>query len=174
MTKMEIEAKYQVPCENLSIVKEKILSLGGRCFVKQEETDIYYIHPCRNFHETDEALRIRLVNGKIESLTYKGPRKKEDLKIREELIVKLEDDNIMHILDRLGFSPAVIIKKNREYCKLGNSLITIDTVENLGCFIEIEAVDSNPDTVTYIAESLDLKGEPIVKSYVELLLEKTH
>jgi adenylate cyclase class 2 len=44
---------------------------------KEYHEDTYFRHPCRDFAETDEALRIRIrrFNGHFEAfLTYKGPR----------------------------------------------------------------------------------------------------
>jgi adenylate cyclase class 2 len=171
MASYEVEAKFQIPCHILEQIKTKLESLGAQYLTSQSETDIYFSHPCRNFIETDEALRVRIVDDKIQSLTYKGPRKKRDLKVREEIIVNISEENIILLLERLGFYPAITIKKFREYYRLNNTLITIDQVEGLGCFIEIEIhEDKDSDKIVKIARTLGIEGDPIVKSYVELLM----
>lgn len=150
---------------------------------KEHHEDTYYQHPCRDFAETDEALRIRIrrFDGHFEAfLTYKGPKLDSTSKTREEIEVPINDpDEHTRILEALGFREVLTVEKVREkyYVEKGIT-ITLDEVEGLGKFIEAEAVTEDRDKVPELVERLrKLLLELGVtrferRSYLELLLEK--
>ena len=81
---IEIEVKARCNLGDVDIQK-----LGG-VFVKQEvQEDVYYNHPLRDFRETDEALRVRSIDGR-HYLCYKGPRLSGKAKVREEIEVTVD------------------------------------------------------------------------------------
>jgi len=176
---LEVEVKKRINCEDLERLREHIKNLGYTLSYKGVETDIYYSHPCRDFKHTDEALRVRFKdNGECE-LTYKGPKIGGVGKVREELTVKILDvKTLTLILERLGFREFAKVKKVRETYAKDGTLISIDNVEGLGCFMEIESICINRDvdsTLRFIEElfnRLNIRGPSIRKSYLELLLEK--
>lgn len=150
---------------------------------KEYHEDTYYQHPCRDFAKTDEALRIRIrrFNGHFESfITYKGPKIDEESKTRKEIEVELTDpDKHSRILENLGFVEVLTVTKKREkyYVEKG-VVITLDEVEGLGKFIEIEAMTEDRELVPRLVEKLrnvliDLGVRRFERrSYLELLLEK--
>lgn len=142
---LETEAKYRLLVEPEEV--EKILEENGFRLVEEViETDTYYNHPCRNFAETDEALRLRIRkirNGIQYRLTYKGPRKEPSsvIKTREEIEVQITDPEKMElILNRLGFYKVASFTKHRRVyrCNGGEVYVTIDHLLGIGYFIEIE------------------------------------
>ncbi|ASJ03267.1 adenylate cyclase [Thermococcus profundus] len=150
---------------------------------KEYHEDTYYQHPCRDFSKTDEALRIRLrrFNGHFEAfMTYKGPKLNEESKTREEIEVPLTDpDEHARILEKLGFLEVLTVHKVREkyYVEKG-VVITLDEVEDLGKFIEIEALVEEGEEiegkVKYLKSILERLGvrEFERRSYLELILER--
>ncbi|BAA30938.1 class IV adenylate cyclase [Pyrococcus horikoshii] len=151
---------------------------------KEIHEDIYYQHPCRDFSKTDEALRIRIkrFNGHNEVfLTYKGPKIDEKSKTRLEIEVEIQEDvdKYFELLDRLGFKEVLKVVKTREkyYVEKGVT-ITLDEVEGLGKFIEIETLVKEKDEIPEAVEKLEkiLRELGVEKferrSYLELLLEK--
>ncbi len=174
---IEVEAKYRI--NDIKHVEKKILDLGAIYVGEEYEEDYYFQHPCRDFMKTDEALRIRKTTNKVE-MTYKGPKISNLTKSRVEINVGIEDlDSAIELLERLGFKKVFVVKKHRRKYKLSNNVkISIDIVEDLGSFIEIEVATEKhkfheaEEKVLNIAKSLGLKGKPIIKSYLELLLEK--
>ena len=166
MAPVEIEAKYAVRCSELPIIEDRLKDLGAHPEGERREEDIYYRHPCRDFLATDEGLRLRIVDGRPESLTYKGPRLPGKVKRRTELILPLSRGPAGEILERLGFAPAIRVAKDRKYYRLEGALVTLDRVEGLGCYVEVEA--GSPEEVLRIARLLGLAGEPITASYAEL------
>jgi adenylate cyclase class 2 len=178
----EVEAKIVLEdCNRLDEVKRRLEELGARFDGEVYEEDTYYQHPCRNFAETDEALRLRIADGKVE-ITYKGPKRVHGgVKEREELTARVVDGAFMaRILERLGFKPVATVRKRRLYYTIeGLAEISLDTVEGLGCFVEIEyrgrarSAEEAAEAVERLAARLGLDKFPrTVKSYLELLLEK--
>jgi len=153
-------------------------------FIRKEyQDDTYYGHPCRDFAETDEALRIRVkrFDGHFEAfLTYKGPKLDSDSKTREEIEVELPDpDKQAFILERLGFREVLNVRKTREKYYVDRGVVlTLDDVEGLGKFVEIERLVETPSeippTVEYLKGVLRSIGVENFerRSYLELLLER--
>jgi adenylate cyclase class 2 len=173
---LEVELKVRVP--SLDNVRERLISLNAAPGGKLHEHDIYYNAPHRDFGQTDEAVRVRYTNDHA-VVTYKGPKiRKFGLKAREELNFAVESGPVFEtMLDRLGFTKTTEVNKWRENFRLGAASISLDSVEELGTFAEIEIIveDENADPtlqIEKIAKDIGAAGEPILQSYLELLLSK--
>lgn len=133
---LEIEIKAY--SDNPDEIKEKLANIGANYIETREERDIYYNHPSRDFGKTDEALRLRFVNGRCK-ITYKGPKVSRETKARIEHETGVDDIEVFTlILNALGFVKSGKIKKNRELYMLKDMEITLDSVDGLGEFVEIE------------------------------------
>ena len=170
----EVEAKIVLrDCALLEGVEGRLARLGARLEGEVREVDLYFQHPCRDFAETDEALRLREVDGRCE-LTYKGPKEGGRVKARLEATVEVSDcSEAKLILEKLGFQPVAVVEKKRRYYTLGSVSVTLDEVKGLGCFVEIESKSGSEEEVLEAMKALGLEGfETTTKSYLELLLEK--
>lgn len=148
--------------------------------VVQEDT--YYDAPDRNFAETDEALRTRDErpdSGEARTeLTYKGPLVEEASKTREEAEISVEDaDALEAILSGLGYEPAATVHKERERYELDGYTVTLDSVEGLGEFVEVET-ETEDDVATAREGAIDVlerlgldPDEQIRTSYLGLLID---
>ncbi|MHA1940983.1 MAG: class IV adenylate cyclase [Candidatus Hodarchaeales archaeon] len=184
---MEIEIK--IPIDELfsetNIVKH-LTELIGAPEDEIEQIDWYFTSPVKDFHESDEALRIRRIVSKVNEekneLTYKGAKTGSVMKIREEITVTLTNPRGMtNILKRLGFNPSFEVRKNRINWNYRSATISIDNVKDLGKFIEIElnsdeSVFTNQTGKKEIETTLNRlfpnwSGIEERKSYLELLLE---
>ncbi|MEM0023370.1 MAG: class IV adenylate cyclase [Thermofilaceae archaeon] len=159
---VEIEVKARADPEN---VREKLAKLGARLLRIETQEDIYFEHPCRSMLEVDEALRLRVAEGRVE-LTYKGPRSHSLAKSRLEITVGLDDAQAAKLLlEQLGFREAVKVRKRRESYALGRATVALDEVEGLGFFVEVEG-DSESEVLSILSE---LGAVEIVKeTYAEL------
>ncbi len=148
---------------------------------REYQEDKYFAHPCRDFSETDEALRIRRrkFDGHFEVfLTYKGPKIDPTSKTRQEVEVQIEDpEGHERILTSLGFRPVFTVSKVREkYYYDRGIIIALDEVENLGKFVEMEKLVEDGEEVESTVEELRevLKSLGVERferrSYLELLL----
>ena len=177
---MEVEAKIALSsCDELEGIRRRLAELGAVLEEAETERDTYYQHPCRDFAETDEALRLRRTKSRVE-VTYKGPKRIiGGAKERLELTVSVDDGEAADaILRSLGFKPVLDVVKEREYYRLGDVEVSLDRVEGLGCFVEIEYRGSGSReeaarSIEEAAAALGLSEKPrIYKSYLELILER--
>ncbi len=171
---LEIEIKVRVP--DIESVREKILKTGGIMSEKLTEHDTYYNAPHRDFGVTDEALRLRETKTRT-TITYKGPKDTiMGSKIREEINLDIMDPVVFDtIITRLGFRPVAQVRKNREYYTYQDFTISLDQVQDLGEFVEIELLSENDAAsaaarVDAVAKEIGVTGERITSSYLELLL----
>lgn len=124
--------------EDLASIGSQLLQLGASFQHIIQQSDIYFQHPIRNFAQTDEALRIRITdNGSY--LTYKGPKIDAISKTREELEFEVEDPlKFIELLKKIGLHPLMKVVKSRRSYLLNDISISLDTIEELGTFIELE------------------------------------
>lgn len=181
-SRVEVEAKIELySCSELEELAGRIEKLGARLEERVYEEDVYYQHPCKDFAETDEALRLRSTRNYTE-LTYKGPKTIiGGSKSRPEYSIPITDPGqARQILESLGFKPVAIVRKERVYYSYkGIASISFDKVEGLGCFVEVEykgggGLEEAVGVVNSIVAMLGLdKHKRVYKSYLELILEKT-
>jgi adenylate cyclase class 2 len=135
----EVELKVRAEHEN---VTTRLEELGATRVEQIRQVDTYYNAPDRDFAQTDEALRIRRQSDGDEErtlLTYKGPLVDSESKTRQEAETEFEDDDAMQsILDGLGYEAAATVSKDRVRYSMGEWTITLDTVDGLGEFVEVE------------------------------------
>jgi len=184
----EVEVKISI--DSFEEIEHRILGVGAKKINQEVQIDSYFEHPCRTFSETDEALRVRLRrpfdNAELESptdlveLTYKGPKIDSTTKTRIESSVKLNDaEEITSLLENLGFKLVATITKKRQFYRLPSITISIDDVEDVGLFLELESI-SNYDEIVKARENIfamvkKLGLEPtksIRESYLELFLSR--
>lgn len=176
-----IEVEVKARARDLGLVRTRLSDLGARLISREHHLDIYFAHPTRDFRETDEVLRLRIVNGEA-VLTYKGPRQRvPEVKARRELSVRVEPwEDMVKILENLGFREIARVRKYREVYTWGIFTISLDEVENLGTFVEVESLTNDPELVEKLRrdmlellEKLGISTSDVVeKTYLELLLEK--
>jgi adenylate cyclase class 2 len=175
----EVELKVRASHD---AVRGRLIELDAEARGVVEQTDTYYDHPERDFAETDEALRLRreTSGGDTEtSVAYKGPLLEAQSKTREELETGVVDGETMAgILGALGFDPAETVEKIRERFHCRGYTVTLDSVDGLGEFVEVEReaedVDPAREGAIELLEELGLDPtEQIRTSYLGLLLEPT-
>ncbi|HJJ47693.1 MAG TPA: class IV adenylate cyclase [Methanocorpusculum sp.] len=181
---MGLEIEIKVKVASLSAIRVKLTADGCAKIADQDEYDVYFNSPVRDFAVSDEALRLRYVKNQKAGkamppcITYKGPKVgREGFKAREELIVDLSSgDEFAHILEKLGFSKTAEVVKHREIYQCKNAIVTLDDLKGVGSFSEIEASfdlteDEAVATIDKTAEKYGITGERLTKSYLEILLE---
>jgi adenylate cyclase class 2 len=180
----EVEVKYRsVDHDRL---RRLLLARGALADPAVAQEDVYLIHPCRDFALTNEALRLRRT-GEENRITYKGPRQGGPTKTREEIEIgiaagELAGRQLLRLFENLGFRPVATIRKARTAFHLRHQHppleITLDRVDELGDFVEIEAlaqgdaeVPAAQAAVLALAAELGLADvEP--RSYLRMALEK--
>ncbi|MEM9365088.1 MAG: class IV adenylate cyclase [Planctomycetota bacterium] len=206
----EIELKFAV--ENHVKVQARLSEVGAIETKQQNHVDTYFNHPCRDFAETTEALRVRVVDG-VPKVTYKGSKLQGTgdaaaVKARLELEFDLHasdrnGEKMQTLLRHIGFVSVGQVKKRRRIFQWPGSSsdnsdamdfpteVTLDEVEHLGTYIEIETILEHPaerdnastnrsestiqaarEHLLRVAQILGL-GSPEPRSYLRLTLERS-
>lgn len=171
---LEVEAKFAV--RDLEEIRARLNRQGVQMARRQHERDIYYNAPHRDFAKTDEALRVRYDDTGV-TVTYKGPKVRVgSAKAREEFnLAVASGETLEAILSRTGFRRAAMVSKVREFYEMGDVTVTLDDVDGLGTFIEVEVLTEDggekaAERVGAVARALRVDGPPIYTSYLEMLL----
>ena len=197
----EVELKLRADHES---VRAALDDAGATLDRRVRQVDTYYDAPHRDFAETDEALRLReevrerlgksgpeSATGSEERadvadaesttrVTYKGPLVEAKSKTREEHETAVADgDEAAGILAGLGFEPAAVVEKDRTFFTLDGYTVSLDRVDGLGEFVEIEAETAESDDIGEVREgAADVlrrlgfdPDDQIRTSYLGLLLD---
>src|SRR5437868_7119625 len=114
---MQYEVEQKFPLTNPAEVESQLAALGATFQPPINQIDHYFRHPCRDFAQTDEALRLRNV-GSDNFITYKGPKIDPTSKTRRELELPLSTgsetvERFTELLGALGFKPVATVSKQR-------------------------------------------------------------
>ncbi len=179
---LEMEVKFRL--ENPDFVITKIKELGAIFVEELTEKDDYYNAPDRDFQQTDEVFRIRTY-GNLNHFTYKGPNQKGNIKVREELELKIEAEEngyekARKLLQLLGYRHVAVVQKIR---KVYDSMLEgfpihfcVDQIDGLGSFLEIEIVtDSSKkeqaeEIILELVRLLNLERAE-KRSYLQMIIE---
>ncbi|WP_256403516.1 class IV adenylate cyclase [Halorubrum salinum] len=189
------EVEIKVPAD-VEAVRERLRRVDAERVGARRQRDVYYDAPHRDFAETDEALRLRRETPiasvsdsrttrdedgfETTKLTYKGPLVDEGSKTRIEHETGVDDGEAASgVFGGLGFEPAATVEKRREFWRYDGYTVTLDDVDGLGEFVEVErevedepAVASARDAAVDVLSELGLDGtDQIRTSYLGLLLE---
>lgn len=175
----EVEVKVRADHDR---VRDRLAELGAEPVNEVAQVDTYYDAPHREFAETDEALRVReeaTADGdETTELTYKGPLVETGSKTRREIETAVADgDAADAILGALGFDPAATVRKDRDRFAVDGYTVTLDVVEGLGEFAEVEteaseeSVESAREGAFAILRDLGLDPDDQIRtSYLGLKL----
>ena len=109
----EVEQKYRVT--DLTAIERRLAALAPPSPPPEEEVDLFFNHPGRDFAVTDEALRLRQKGGRG-FITYKGPKIDATTKTRREIELPLGNAPATiaawrEMLDALGFTPVGEVRR---------------------------------------------------------------
>ncbi len=166
---LEVEVKGRVSGSQ-QMARVMALVSGWEVLPVEEHEDSYYSHPCRDFSCTDEALRVRRLGTQCR-LTYKGPKVDSRTKTREEIEFAVPE-SMEDVLKRLGFEEVRRIRKRRASYSRGDITLSIDEVEGLGRFVEIELAKGDRGAASKLLQMLGSLGmESETRSYLELAMD---
>lgn len=181
---MPYEVEMKFPVDDPQPVVERLVALGAQRGETVRQVDTYFNHPSRDFGQTDEAFRIRSVDGR-HCVTYKGPLVDAETKTRKEFELPFGDsqddgERFSEILTSLGFRPVRAVAKSRTYYRLRWDErpfeACVDDVEGLGTFVELETAADEETleparaSIQQLAAELGLANSER-RSYLVLLLE---
>ncbi|SFG79389.1 adenylate cyclase, class 2 [Halopelagius inordinatus] len=187
----EVEVKIRADHD---AVRATLEDRGAERVGRVRQVDTYYDAPHRDFAATDEALRVRRETRLADAdgdesaesggettarVTYKGPLVDDESKTRTEHETEVADGETMDaVLDGLGFEPAAVVEKGRTFYRLNGYTVTLDAVEGVGTFVEVEReakaeadVESVRDGAYAVVRQLGLDPDDQIRtSYLGMLL----
>ena len=188
---LEVEIKYRI--EDTEHTRQQLRLLGAQLDSNQSHADTYLRHPCRDFVQTKESLRIRIVDG-IASVTYKGPKmdvSQSGLKARKEIEWCLapndpRGENMTQMFASLGFGTVTTVRKERQTFKwpdeseFADYSVTVDDVDEVGVYAEIELMIDEKDADSVEAAGIKIQNlaaklgltQTVSDSYLQLLLKR--
>jgi predicted adenylyl cyclase CyaB len=162
--------EIKVAVRDLASVRAAALRVGARVHAMEEQTDRYYT--------VDGAHRVKLrtvANGRAELVEY---RRSEATGVRasDYTITPVRDEAAGFCMVPKG-RPLVVVRKRREVLLWDNVRIHLDQVDDLGTFVELEAVvDATHDDaacraqVDTLMRALALPEADLIRaSYADLL-----
>ena len=169
---LEVEMKFE--SSDNGKVEDALRHLGAERLSVETMEDVYYRRRDVDFKQTDEALRLRIRAEGAAELTYKGPRMRtSSAKAREELSISLDNAlSARRILERLGFSELMSVRKTRATYQLDVVRIDVDDVERLGQFVELEVLTEDVVKGERLLEEMRKAlplGSEVKETYLEML-----
>ena len=153
---IEVEVKAKI--NSFKEMEEKLDEIGASKAKKEFQEDIYFNSPVVDFAETDEALRIRTTKENDETnifITYKGPKIDKESKTRREIEMGIEDSQkCSDIFEEIGFKKVRTVRKNRQYYTFENFEISLDDIEGLDPYMEIEIALSDGEDYSQAQSSI--------------------
>ena len=180
--RIEIEAKF--PLKNMEYTINKLKEVGMQTEENKFQKDIYFTPAHENFIEKapiSEWLRVR-DDGEEQTINYKNwSNSNGNNKITcKEIEVGIDDyKGMLEILKMLDFKKIIVVEKTRNSFEYNDIIFSIDTIKDLGNFIELEfktnKFDTEEKSLEYIKENLStLKikvGNQIFAGYPQLVME---
>ena len=186
------EVEVKVPINDEKAIERVIIKAGGKRLNSEYQSDLYYDHPCRSFSQTDEAIRIRAREPEDDlplptseyaaiELTYKGPKVDKTTKTRLEFTSGISNfEAITSLLQHTGFKLVATIKKHRVFFDIDGITVSIDNVEGVGTFVELELVAQSEkdmhdakNRILSLVRQLGFDPMSMVRdSYLELYLSR--
>lgn len=175
---IEVEVKAKI--NDFKEMEEKLSEIGAAKTKKEFQEDIYFNSPVVDFAETDEALRIRTTTEDDNTnifITYKGPKIDKESKTRREIEMGIDEaQKCSDIFEAIGFKKVRAVRKNRQYYAYENFEISLDDIEGLDPYMEIEiALNDGEDyseaqnSIFELFEKLGITNGFERTSYLELL-----
>ncbi len=166
VTNVEIKARS----EKNDVIEKILLEEGAEFKGEDHQIDTYF--------EVSQG-RLKLRKGNIEhNIIYYERGDRAGPKISNILLSKQQDDSLALILKKV-LPVKVVVDKRRKIFFIKNVKFHLDTVETLGSFMEIEAIDRDgsisreqlQEQCEYYMETLGIQEEDLLtQSYSDMLL----
>ncbi len=173
----EIEVKAKI--SGFSDVQSRLHNLGCTFSEPLLQKDRIYLPEGIEFPDKTKGtlfLRIRNSNGK-HILTLKKQLDTESENIEHEIVID-NPDEADKMARLLGFHEVLHITKKRIKCRHEGITISLDEIDRLGSFIEVEKMTAEDDTAEVREELLGFletlgvrREEQVLKGYATLIYE---
>ena len=168
-----INFEFKARIDNIEDYEQKLLSLNPVFRGTDHQIDTYFLV---------QKGRLKLREGNIENALISYNRKDvSDSRQSDIILYKYKPDNALKNILLQHFRIKIVVDKKRKIYFIDNVKFHFDVVEELGSFLEVEAIDDgNQFTIDELKEQCDKyfqffalsSTDLVAKSYSDLLLEK--
>jgi adenylate cyclase class 2 len=167
----EIEAKIRV--QDFEDVTAKLKTSGAQ-FLRQVRESDTYLDIKGQLERKGCGLRIRrqqTESAQKAMVTFKGAKVKSRYKSRPEYEMEISSaETAERLFSGLGYTPRIIVEKNRAMWAVGECVVCLDEVAELGSFVEVEGPAE--DSIEAVLTTLGLAEQPhIHMGYAKMLSE---
>ena len=151
----EIELKSVV--DDLAQSRRRVQEAGGQLLFEGWMVDRYYATAAPTSVNGD-SLRVRSYQGSWPArteFTWKGPALRDTgYKVREELSTVVADEQVlMHILQRLGFTVMRILEREVIHISCAGAMIRFEQFPRMDTLVEVEG---EPDAIERVIQEMGL------------------
>jgi adenylate cyclase class 2 len=163
--------EFKATCQHLNILEQKLLELNPLFIGEDNQVDTYF---------NVSVGRLKLREGNIENALIHYERKNTASAKQSNVLLYQHSPNVFLkniLIKALGIK--TIVSKKRKIYFIENVKFHFDIVENLGTFIEVEAIDKNgnigidklKEQCTFYIEFFNLKNEDFIEnSYSDMMM----
>jgi adenylate cyclase class 2 len=163
--------EFKATCQHLNILEQKLLELNPLFIGEDHQVDTYF---------NVSVGRLKLREGNIENALIHYERKNTASAKQSNVLLYQHSPNVFLkniLIKALGIK--TIVSKKRKIYFIENVKFHFDIVENLGTFIEVEAIDKNgnigidklKEQCTFYIEFFNLKNEDFIEnSYSDMMM----
>lgn len=151
---MAVECEAKIKVDDIPVLQLRLQQLGaaneGECLERNWVLD----DKDGSLQKRDILLRVRNMGDVGGILTVKRKSGGTAFKTREEIESMTDSTaDLLHQLELVGFRTKWIYEKRRQTWLYRDCVITLDTLPEIGCYVEIEGI---PETIREVALELGL------------------
>ena len=134
---VHLNREIKAYCPDFTPVRQLLRDSGATLIESKEQADYYYHLPVPGEEEGMRRLKLRVESEKTELIYYRD-HQETDTRVSRVQLWHVHDPQVIEVLDAaLGIR--VIVRKKRELWHKDNIKFNLDTVEDVGQIIEVEA-----------------------------------
>lgn len=182
---MATNLEFKAQCESLESFYPRLAGLNATHHETVHQIDTYFyvaLEKNRSKSEMCEPrLKLREIDGVTEAWLIYYERPNHDAsRYSQYQLCKIEDPATLKALLAAALGVKTIVEKRREVWMFNNTRIHLDTVADLGQFVELETVFQGQTETEAINEHQHVKttlrldtANPVAVSYSDLIVQKS-
>ncbi|QQS16034.1 MAG: class IV adenylate cyclase [Candidatus Moraniibacteriota bacterium] len=153
---IEVEQKFRLTKENQERIQGVLDARYGKVDAVRQVDTVFLLegNSLATFKRGDPVMRIRLAGDDSVTLTYKRALDGGEDRMEYELSVD-SAETAKCLLQEIGYIPVACVDKRRRTYECGNVVVTLDDVEKLGAFIEIEVLCKDESDISSARQEID-------------------
>jgi predicted adenylyl cyclase CyaB len=181
---MATNLEFKAQCQSLDSFYPRLTDLSATHRETVDQTDTYFHVTTQEYRTISETCEPRLKLREVDEMTeawliyYERPNQ-DASRYSQYQLCEITDPSTFKALLTAALGVKTIVKKRREVWMFDNTRIHLDTVVDLGQFVELETVFQGQTETEAINEHQHVKtslhlhtANPVAVSYSDLVMQK--